>query len=208
MTHICVGKLTIIDSDNGLSPGRRQAIIWTNAGILLIGPLGTYFNEILIGIQPFSFKKTHLKMSFAKWRSLCLGLNVVLMVLFSMYCCQHAWLSYDLNVNYGWSWSGCHADNRHCTFTNGPDNMVVGKLWKPDENLERSKPIDVLMVKHVRSRQRPRWIMFTLRVNESRIYIGCKSSHGLGLLATNQGPVSISDQTFYHEISQCFEGGC
>ena len=30
----------IIGSDNGLSPGRRQAIIWTNAGILLIGSLG------------------------------------------------------------------------------------------------------------------------------------------------------------------------
>ena len=38
-THICVGKLTNIGSDNGLSPARRQAIIWTNAGILLIGPL-------------------------------------------------------------------------------------------------------------------------------------------------------------------------
>ena len=36
--HICVSKLTIIGSDNGLSPGRRQAIIWTNAGILLTGP--------------------------------------------------------------------------------------------------------------------------------------------------------------------------
>ena len=36
VTHICVSKLTIIGSDNGLSPGRRQAIIWTNAGILLI----------------------------------------------------------------------------------------------------------------------------------------------------------------------------
>ena len=67
-THICVGKLTIIVSDNGLSPGRRQAIIWTNAGILLIGPLGTNFSEILIGIQTFSFKKMHLKMSSAKWR--------------------------------------------------------------------------------------------------------------------------------------------
>ena len=33
MTHICVGNLTIIGSDNGLSPSRRQAIIWTNAGI-------------------------------------------------------------------------------------------------------------------------------------------------------------------------------
>ena len=76
-THICVGKLTTIGSDNGLSPGRRQAIIWTIAGILLIGPLGTNLSEILIGIQTFSFKKIHLKMSSAKWRPSCLGLNVL-----------------------------------------------------------------------------------------------------------------------------------
>ena len=75
VTHICVSNLTIIVSDNGLSPGRRQAIIWTNAGILLIGHLGTNFNEILIGIQTFSFKKLHLKTSSAKWRPFCLGLN-------------------------------------------------------------------------------------------------------------------------------------
>ena len=75
VTHICVGKLTIIGSDNGLSPERRQAIIWTNAGILLIGPLGTNFSEILIGIQAFSFKKMHLKMSSAIWRLFGLGLN-------------------------------------------------------------------------------------------------------------------------------------
>ena len=37
-----------IGSDNGLSPGRRQAIIWTNAGLLLIGLLGTKLSEILI----------------------------------------------------------------------------------------------------------------------------------------------------------------
>ena len=47
---MCVNKLTIIGSDNGLSPGRRQAIIWTNDGMLLIGPLRTNFTEILIGI--------------------------------------------------------------------------------------------------------------------------------------------------------------
>ena len=57
MTHICVSKLTIIGSDNGLSPGRRQAIIWTNAGILLIGPLETNFIEISIAIQTFAIKK-------------------------------------------------------------------------------------------------------------------------------------------------------
>ena len=53
MTHICAGKLSIIGSDNDLSPGRRQAIIWTNAGMLLIGPLGTNFSEILIEILTF-----------------------------------------------------------------------------------------------------------------------------------------------------------
>ena len=76
-THICVGKFTIIGSDNGLSPGRRQAIIWTNGGILLIGPLGTNFNGILIEIHTFSVMKMHLKMSSAKWRPFCLSLNVL-----------------------------------------------------------------------------------------------------------------------------------
>ena len=77
VTHICVGKLTIIGSANGLSPGRRQAIIWTNAGILLIEPLGTNFSGILIRIQIFSFTKMRLKMSSAKWRPFCLGFNVL-----------------------------------------------------------------------------------------------------------------------------------
>ena len=75
VTHICVSKLTIIGSDNGLSPDRRQTIIWTNAGILFIGPLGTKFSKILIEIKIFSFRKMHLKMSFGKWRPSCLGLN-------------------------------------------------------------------------------------------------------------------------------------
>ena len=44
--YICVSKSIIIGSDSGLSPGRRQAIIWTNAGILLIRILETNFNEI------------------------------------------------------------------------------------------------------------------------------------------------------------------
>ena len=77
VTHICVAYLTINASDNGLSPSRRQAIIWTNAGILLIRPLGTNFSEILIEIHIFSFKKMHLKMSSAKRRPFCLGLNVL-----------------------------------------------------------------------------------------------------------------------------------
>ena len=73
---IYVGKLSIIGSNNGLSPSRRQAIIWTNVGLLLIGTPGTNFSEISIEIYTFSFKKMHLKMSSGKWRPCCLGLNV------------------------------------------------------------------------------------------------------------------------------------
>ena len=67
----------MIGSDNGLSPERHQAIIWTNAWIMLIGPLGTNFSEILIEIYTFSFKKMHLKMSSGKWWPSCLGLNML-----------------------------------------------------------------------------------------------------------------------------------
>ena len=70
VTHICVGNLTIIGSDIGLSPVQRQAIIWTNAGILLIGPLRINFSEIFIEIL---IKEMHLKISSAKWRPFCLG---------------------------------------------------------------------------------------------------------------------------------------
>ena len=57
MTHICVSKLTLIGLDNGLSPGRRQVIIWTNAGILLSRTLGTNFSEIWSEIHTFSSRK-------------------------------------------------------------------------------------------------------------------------------------------------------
>ena len=68
---------TIIGSDKGLLSGRCQAIIWTNAGILLMGPLGINFSEILTKIYTFLFRKMHLKMSSGKWRPSCLGLNVL-----------------------------------------------------------------------------------------------------------------------------------
>ena len=57
--------------------GRRQAIIWAIIRILLIGPIGTNFSEILIKIHTFPFKKMHLKVSFVKWRPFCLGFNVL-----------------------------------------------------------------------------------------------------------------------------------
>ena len=79
VTHICVDNLIIIGSDDGLSPGQRQAIAWTNVGILLIGPLGTKFGEIFIEILRVSFKKMRSNGSSAKWRPFCLGLNVLIL---------------------------------------------------------------------------------------------------------------------------------
>ena len=80
VTHTYVGNLTIIGSENGLSPDQRQAISWTNDGILSIGPLGINFSEMLIEIHTFSFKKIHLEMSSGKWRPFCLGVNVLSLV--------------------------------------------------------------------------------------------------------------------------------
>ena len=100
VTHIYVGKLTIIGSDNGLLPGRRQAIIWTNAGILLTEPLGTNFSDILIETHTFSFKKIRLKMSSGKRRPFCLSLNVLKWVNICHSCFTHAgviiWCHYRL----------------------------------------------------------------------------------------------------------------
>ena len=71
MTHIRVSKSTIIGSDDGLSPYQRQAIIWTNAGILLIRTLGTNFSDFLIEIN--TFENVVWKMA-----AICLGLNVLI----------------------------------------------------------------------------------------------------------------------------------
>ena len=75
--HICVNKITITGSDNGLLAGQSQAIIWNNAWILLIGHLGTNFRDILIWIQTFSLRKTRLKTSAAKCCPVRLSLNVL-----------------------------------------------------------------------------------------------------------------------------------
>ena len=76
-THICISNLTIIGSDNGLSPDRRHAIIWIIARILLIGPLRINFSEILFKMWTFSFKKMRLKISSAKWCLFRLSLDVL-----------------------------------------------------------------------------------------------------------------------------------
>ena len=73
--HICISTITIIILENGLSPGRHQAIIWTNAGILLISTIWTNFNEILSEI--FSFNKMGLKMSSGTWWQFGLSLKTL-----------------------------------------------------------------------------------------------------------------------------------
>ena len=45
-------------SDNGLSPVRHKAIIWTYDELLLIGPSGTNVSEVWIEIQQSSYQKT------------------------------------------------------------------------------------------------------------------------------------------------------
>ena len=76
--HICMSKLIIIVSVNGLSPGRRQTIIWINAGMLSIGPSETNFSEIFIKIHTFSLKKMYLKTFSTKRRPFCLSFNVLI----------------------------------------------------------------------------------------------------------------------------------
>ena len=69
-------RQSIIGSDNCLSPGRCQAIIWIHVGILLIGPLGTNITEISIEMFTFSSKKMYLKMSSGKWRLSVRWINI------------------------------------------------------------------------------------------------------------------------------------
>ena len=79
LVHDCSNS-SAIGSDNGLSPARRQTIIWTNTSKVSIRPEGAYFSEIVLKIQKFSFRKMHLETSSAKWHplcTLCLGPNVL-----------------------------------------------------------------------------------------------------------------------------------
>ena len=48
-------NITIIGSNSGLSPGWCQAIIWTNAGIWLIGHFGTNLSDIFNKINIFFY---------------------------------------------------------------------------------------------------------------------------------------------------------
>ena len=96
--QICISKLTIIGLDNGLSPGRRQAIIWINEDLLPIGTLGTNFNEIVIEIQIFLLKKMHKCIFFNKNIWISKFGNVIwrmLAILSWPQCAKHQFLQSD-----------------------------------------------------------------------------------------------------------------
>ena len=82
---ICVSKLTKFGSNNGLWSCRRQAIIWTNAGILLIRTLGTIFSKISSEIRVILFKKMHFKMASILSRSQCVNSSTEVVIVKSLH---------------------------------------------------------------------------------------------------------------------------
>ena len=72
-THLSLVAHTCILVGNGLSPVGCQAITWTNADWMSIGPSVTNCSETGIKIQDFTFMKMRLKISSAKWRPFCPG---------------------------------------------------------------------------------------------------------------------------------------
>ena len=95
MRHICISKLTSFASHNGLSPSWCQAIIWTNAGVLLIGSLGTNFSEILIEIHTRKcIWKYHLNWKMAvilSWPQ-CVKLHTL--TVWAQLCAYHFYVGY------------------------------------------------------------------------------------------------------------------
>ena len=77
MMHICISKLSTIGSVNGLLPAGARPLFEPMLGYWQLN-LGINFNEILIKICTFSFKKMHLKMLSGKWWPFCLCLSVLI----------------------------------------------------------------------------------------------------------------------------------
>ena len=130
VTHKWVSKLTIIGSDNGLSPGQHHAIIWTNAGILIIGPLGTNLKEILIEIHTFSFKKIHFKTSSGKWWPFCLCLNMLTFLVKLEYSRRTRWITWMLMQSsehqQPWRWLCCTNSSLHSMGKNFNNRHISG----------------------------------------------------------------------------------
>ena len=150
MTHICVSNLNIMGSDNGLLPGWHQGIIWTNAGILLIGPLGRNFGGILIEIDTFSFQENSFENIVWKWRPFYLSLNVLIMLTEQQWdyryqwcrpgqCRQLATKSKSIRVAWLWRrvmlfcWPGITAVTTSCALSAGSrsEPTMYLNVWEP-----------------------------------------------------------------------------
>ena len=130
VTHICVGKLKIVGSDNGFLPSWCQAIIWTNAGISLIGPLGLNFNEILIEIYIFSLKKMHLNMSSGNGGHFVLvSMCELYPVLFSGVSIQYHWWANKSFVLFVMSLQWRH-NGRHNITNHQPHDYLLNRLFR------------------------------------------------------------------------------
>ena len=158
-----------IGSGNGLSLVRRQAITWTNDGLLSIGLLETNVSEIWIGILSFSFNKFIWKCRLPEWWWFCPGgdeltkkwnVDMTEMNKFDMYCylsCIHVlWfvrISYNsaclISVqikDYHISFINSLAPGRPgCDFKTAIFNLVllIGIFTSSEDNALRWMPRDL-----------------------------------------------------------------
>ena len=128
VTHICVGNLTIIGPDNGLSPDRRQAIIWTNAGILLNKLRNKLQWNICrnsyIFIQENAFENVVREMSAILSRPQCVKSYV-------------SWASYMVHIDHGLICYFQRANVTTYTFRHNAANSYLNV--DPDERVVRLK---------------------------------------------------------------------
>ena len=146
MTHICISKLIIIGSDNGLSPGRRQAIIWTNAGILFIWPIGTTISEILIKIHVFfiqenAFENIVCEMSAILSRPQCVKIIQSLWTFIDTSIAL--WLSCMSNFNQALAWKLANS-RLYITFWEDISQLYWFKaLWRRLTNLGDNAVLEI-----------------------------------------------------------------
>ena len=120
VTHICVSELTIIGSDNGLSPGRRQAIIWTNDGILLIRPLRTNFSNFFfrnsnIFIQQNALENVVCEMASILSRPQCVKIFTLYRFDWQWSAIRYEWEYYEMRSGFVRMYTGEHNQARFDT---------------------------------------------------------------------------------------------
>ena len=80
----------------------RQAIIWTNTRILLIGPLNTNLSEILVEIHTFSFTNIHLKILGNGGNFVSASVCYQWLQLYQIWCCAQEITPYTFENTRKW----------------------------------------------------------------------------------------------------------